>query len=108
MKIVEFLKTASVKTWLIFLVAAGLLFGAMSIVAGSGSDSGSGSGFGFGSGLGGKDVAKPIDLDEFEKLPTYPVQDLRTWGQGEVRLSDEPVNMSGYHLYKYRISQEVL
>ena len=92
MKLLEFLKSASPKTWLIFLVAAGLLIGLGSM----------------GSGSGGGSMAGSVDLEEFEKLPTYPVQELRIWGQGEVRVSDEPLNMTGYRLYKYRVSQEVL
>jgi hypothetical protein len=57
---------------------------------------------------GNKTVAKPINLEEFGQLPAYPVQEVRAWGQGEVRLSDEPRNMEGYRLYKYRMSQDVL
>ena len=91
MDILKFLKTASPKTWLIFLVAAGLLFGLATLGRNSG---------------GGR--ADAVNLEEFEQLPAYPVQELRIWGQGEVRVSDDPVNMSGYRLYKYRVNREVL
>ena len=92
MKILEFLKSASPKNRVIYLVVVGLLVVLLSTRIGA----------------TGKDMAGSLDMEEYGKLPAYPVQDLRAWGQGEVRLADEPVNMSGYHLYKYRISQEVL
>jgi hypothetical protein len=92
MNILEFLKSASPKTWLIFLLAAAVLIGIASVGTHSG---------------GGK-TAGAVDLEEYAQLPDYPVQDLRIWGQGEVRVSDEPLNMTGYRLYKYKLSREVL
>jgi hypothetical protein len=92
MNILEFLKSASPKTWLIFLLAAAVLIGVASVGTHSG---------------GGK-TAGAVDLEEYAQLPDYPVQDLRIWGQGEVRMSDEPLNMTGYRLYKYKLSREVL
>ena len=93
MNILEFLKSASPKNRVVYLAVVALFIGLLSIKPGAG---------------GGKSLSGSLDLEEYGKLPAYAVQDLRAWGQGEVRLADEPVDMSGYHLYKYRISQEVL
>lgn len=93
MKILEFLKSASPKNRIIYLVVVALFIGLLTIKPGGG---------------GGKALSGPLDLEEYGKLPTHAVQDLRAWGQGEVRLSDEPLNMSGYRLYKYRLGQDVL
>lgn len=93
MNILEFLKSASPKNRVVYLAVVALFIGLLSLKPGAG---------------GGKSLSGSLDLEEYGKLPAYAVQDLRAWGQGEVRLADEPVDMSGYHLYKYRISQEVL
>ncbi len=57
---------------------------------------------------GDKTVAEPVDVEALTQLPQYGAQDLRFWSQGEVGLSDDPNDMSGYTIYKYRIDKELL
>lgn len=59
--------------------------------------------------LGGpKTVAEAVDVEDLVQMPQYGVQDLRSWGQGEVSMADEPIQMSGYRIYIYRISTDML
>lgn len=60
------------------------------------------------SGCGPKTVAEAIDPGSAVQLPQYGVQDLRSWGQGAVRLVDEPLNMDGYRIYYYKLDTDVL
>ena len=92
MKILEFLKTASSKNLVIYIVVLTLLIGLLVTRTGS----------------VGKNLAEPLDLEEYGKLPAYGVQDLRSWGQGEVRLTDEPLDMSSYRIYMYKLDTELL
>lgn len=55
-----------------------------------------------------KTVAQPVDLSDFGQLPPYGVQDLGSWGQGEVRLEDEPLEMDGYCIFMYKLDTDVL
>ncbi len=57
---------------------------------------------------GDKTVAEPVDLEALAQPPQYGVQDLRFWSQGAVGLSDDPNDMSGYTIYKYRIDRDLL
>ena len=55
-----------------------------------------------------KTVAKPVEISKQFHLPEIAIQDPRAWGQGEVSLSDSPMQMEGYYLYKYKMSTQLL
>ena len=88
MKNVDFFKTISLKIWVVLLVIAALILGLTILPA--------------------KQVAKTLDLQAYEALPQYGVQELRAWGQGRVRVSDEPLDMDGYRLYRYKLDKSLL
>ncbi len=88
MKILAFLKTLSPKIWMISLAAVVLLVSLLVLPA--------------------KTVAQPVDLSAYEQLPQYGVQELRAWGQGRVRLADEPLDMDGYRIFMYKLDTEIL
>ena len=52
--------------------------------------------------------AQKIDVSKFGNLPEHGFQDLRTWGQGAVSISDKPIDQDGFTAYKYKIDQKVL
>lgn len=60
------------------------------------------------SGCGSQTVVGTMDPKTVVQLPQYGVQDLRSWGQGAVRLADEPLNMDGYRIYYYKLDTDVL
>lgn len=41
-------------------------------------------------------------------LPKNSLQDLRTWGQGEINLKDKPIDLKDYWVYKYKVSKDLL
>lgn len=55
-----------------------------------------------------KKAADPIDISQVAEMPRYGVQDLRTWSQGEANLADEPLDMDGYGIYRYRLDTDTL
>lgn len=88
MKILAFLKTLSPKIWMIGLAAVVLLVSLLVLPA--------------------KTVAQPVDLSAYGQLPQYGAQELRAWGQGRVRLADEPLDMDGYRIFMYKLDTEIL
>ena len=48
---------------------------------------------------GNKNLVRSFELPE-SAPPAYGLQDPRAWGQGEVSLSDTPLQMDGYCTYK--------
>ena len=56
---------------------------------------------------GNKNLVRSFELTEPEH-PAYGLQDPRAWGQGEVSMSDKPLQMDGYCTYKYKMSLQVL
>lgn len=112
MKVIAFLKSIPGKIWGVLLLITALTV-ALACVQGpsdlSGSPGSSGSSGSSGSlGLFGKKLAAPIDLSTYTAQPQYPVQELRAWGQGQVRVSDEPLDMGGYRIYMYKLDTQVL
>ena len=88
MGVVKFFKTISPRIWVVLPVIAALILGLTILPA--------------------KQVAEAIDLQAYEALPQYGVQELRAWGQGQVRVSDEPLDMDGYRLYRYKLDKSLL
>lgn len=87
MKAMELLKKVSTKQWAILAAAAALLVGLLMLP---------------------KNVAQAVDLEQYTRLPQYGVQELRTWGQGQISLADEPISMDGYKIYRYKLDQSLL
>ena len=87
MKGVELFKRISPKQWVILLAAFVLLIGLL---------------------LRPKHVAEAVDLEPFTRQPRYAVQELRSWGQGQISLADEPINMEGYRIYRYKLDEKLL
>lgn len=87
MKAMEFLKKISAKFWAILVAALALLVGVLMLP---------------------KNVAQAVDLEPYSDVPQCAVQELRAWGQGQISLADEPISMSGYKIYRYKLDQSLL
>lgn len=87
MKGVELFKRISPKQWVILLAAFVLLIGLL---------------------LRPKHMAEAVDLEPFTRQPRYGVQELRSWGQGQISLVDAPINMEGYRIYCYKLDEKLL
>lgn len=87
MKVVERFKRISPKQWVILLAALVLLIGLLLLP---------------------KYVAEAVDLEPYGRQPRYGVQELRAWGQGQISLADEPIAMSGYRIYRYKLDEKLL
>ena len=87
MKLMEFLKKVSATYWAILVAALALLAGVLMLP---------------------QNVAQAVDLEPYSAAPQYAIQELRAWGQGQVSLADEPITMSGYKIYRYKLDQSLL
>lgn len=87
MKVIVFLRSIPGKIWGVLLITA-LVLGLIILPS--------------------KKVAQTVDLQPYEVMPQYGVQELRSWGQGQVRVSDAPLDMDGYRLYRYRMDRTLL
>lgn len=53
-------------------------------------------------------VTKKINISDYVDVPKYGIQDLRTWGQGEVSMSDSPISQSDKMVYQYKLDDTIL